>query len=282
MSESKISFGKAVTALKRQRRERGEARPEGAVAVEVKDVDLASLRTVDAVFQPRALEAGKTHEDHAIALKAALKQVTSLEPLTVLPVGAGFVVVDGHHRLAAYRGSGRTAPIPVREFVGNVEGAIIHSRQANSRAVVPLTAQERTEAAWKLVLLGTRFSKAEVRRATSVSDGTVGTMRKVAKTLGESAARLSWFQALAEWKGRSRVELDEDEEEAELDSKADILFERLRKAFGLALTKQVDLLGRGIRRNMPTTAALLAAELLRGSGGIEDDDEPSDEAGDAE
>jgi hypothetical protein len=90
----------------------------------------------------------------------------------------------------------KRAEVPVRRWTGNVKGAVLHSPSENSKAARALTASERYEAAWQMVLTG-EFKNVEVVTSTNTSKSTVKAMKKALSEIGPDAARMSLQQARA-------------------------------------------------------------------------------------
>lgn len=108
------------------------------------------------------------------------------DPLLLYAVDGCRLILDGHCRLQAYLRIGleATTPIPVRYFKGNFSDALTRPASLNSKEKLPLTQEERLEAAWKLVLFDEgreNYSLREIQRVTGASKSTAGNMRKVLK-----------------------------------------------------------------------------------------------------
>lgn len=94
------------------------------------------------------------------------------------------VLLDGAHRLAAYRsinrlGKGNNRGIPATIVECDMKTAHLLALAGNTKDCLPLTATERANAAWRLVMHSTiKFSKAEIARAAGVAPRTVANMRK--------------------------------------------------------------------------------------------------------
>lgn len=206
------------------------------------EVPLGDLRMVHAVFQPRSRdEEPWTKERHVDTLAKAVKQGADLEPLTVFAIAGEPVVVDGHCRAAAYRKAGKPDAfrVPVRFLRGAFEDALAYSLEANSRDKLPLTATEKTEQAWKLVVFNERrrcYSGRQIARISGVAAGTVTNMRRALEGLSddEDAALLTWKEVKR--KGRAEQTYDEDWEEKLAKEWA----KRLRETFGPKPESQVE------------------------------------------
>jgi len=80
---------------------------------------------------------------------------TDLEPVLVAHVGERPLLVDGHHRLKAYRLE-RRETIPARVLVVTLEQAVMASKLANlDGAKLPMHSEMRRDAAWQYLALVT-------------------------------------------------------------------------------------------------------------------------------
>ncbi len=96
----------------------------GAVPSDVGRLSLRSIEVLPSVYQARAegreTKRGLVDKGHVAKLAAFLKEPRKdLDPITILRVGKRNIVVDGHHRLEAYR-SQKRKDIPVRWFTGSL------------------------------------------------------------------------------------------------------------------------------------------------------------------
>jgi ParB-like chromosome segregation protein Spo0J len=189
-------------------------------------------------------------DEHIRTLVRALKSAHQpLQPLLVFPVGKRFFVVDGHHRLAAYRKARWKGPIPVEVFEGTLDDARLAALEGNIRDKLRMSGPEKKEAAWKLVKDG-KLSKSEIVKRGVASDGTVSAMRKVLKTLealkdyGGDLALLSWVEA-------RRVGAEEKESDPEWKTK---------KAMKIVDALKKAKIGQGFMKDPEVTA--LALQML--------------------
>jgi ParB-like chromosome segregation protein Spo0J len=218
--------------------------PAGTDQQNAGQVVLRKIELCRELFQPRAED-----EAHTKDLSDALKRRGELEPLLVLRVGKRVILIDGHHRYTAYwRGGWRDKAVPVTWFEGSVAEAAAESRKANSRAKLPMTTPEKQNAAWLMVRLG-RYTRPQIMEAAGVSDGQIGTMRRVLKKYGAAVIETdSWFKARqfsdkqSDWEPPT-----DDEREAELLAKAKRYAERMRKTFHSVLARNPDLFAMVLR-----------------------------------
>jgi hypothetical protein len=156
------------------------------------------------VFQQRGKDrtifsSSQRHIDNlADFLKANPK--AELDPLTVWWSGARWIVIDGHHRLKAYRQvkSDVTArrvvkALQVEAFNGTLNAAILRSAEGNTKDKLPMTFEEKADCAWRMVCLPSAdrrsevFTKSQIAKSGGVSERTVASMRKVRR---EMAAKI--------------------------------------------------------------------------------------------
>ncbi|PST29754.1 hypothetical protein C7U62_01310, partial [Mesorhizobium loti] len=163
----------------------------------------SSIIEIPSVFQVRGEH---TDERHATALFDVLKRENDLRPVTVWRCGEGAVLLDGHHRLHAYKrmqGRSRVAEgVPVVWFRGNLDDAIKAAAEANNEVKLPLNTHQRMNLGWRLVVLD-RYSKKETAKMAGISERTVANMRTVRKTLelsgvGRDELPLNWWRASKE------------------------------------------------------------------------------------
>jgi hypothetical protein len=162
---------------------------------------LGALRVAEPLFQPRDIEAAFLATDsHVKVLIDAVKEngEKAFEPLTVWWSGAGWYVIDGHHRLMAFRQHKGIEAVPVTAFVGSINDAIRQSVALNSRDKLPMRKEDKLERAWKLVCLDGGLTKGDIHSATTISERTVTTMRHKRKDLiarGEEPLDWLWREA---------------------------------------------------------------------------------------
>ncbi|WP_321448672.1 ParB/RepB/Spo0J family partition protein [uncultured Cohaesibacter sp.] len=181
-------------------------------------------------------------EHHLTELKRALERMTDLDPVLILPCGDSFVLIDGHHRLEAYRRDEERTDIPVRYFEGSIEKAVLEAARINAKAVLPLNNQQRQNLAWRLVLTK-RYSKAQLVEAAAVSYGQISNMRKVMKALNDDANTFdSWWKAQQAAAGKLREQDEDFDQDAWLREQVAIYVDRMSKAHGTKLSSNPSLL----------------------------------------
>jgi ParB-like chromosome segregation protein Spo0J len=221
---------------------------------------LASIVTMPALFQPRGED-----ERHISELVRAIKARGDVEPVIVIQVGDKAVLIDGHHRVAAYGLAKATSAVPVKYFEGTLEEAVLEAGRANSKAKLPMNNQDRQNYAWRLVLMDT-YSKRQIMDAAAVSDGQVAAMRRVKKSLGNAAYDApSWWRAQREAKGIAWQEIDDDERERRLEELAQDYADRLSKEFSTKLANNPEVAARALSihfgRRLPELARAMEEHL---------------------
>ena len=187
------------------------------------------------LFQPREIE-----ERHVSELRRSLRNTGVLDALTVIWVCDEPVLIDGHHRHAAYLQEKATQPVPVRSFKGSLQEAVLEAGRANSKAKLPMSTRDRQDYAWRLVLLGS-YSKKQTREAAGISDGLVATMRRAASALGDAAKDYSaWYAARAAARNQEFAPMTDDEREEALEALANDWADRMAKAFGTKLANNPE------------------------------------------
>jgi len=196
-------------------------------------VPLGALRTAPRVFQPRDMADRKWVKDrHIDVLVKALKESGKLDHIDVFPVDGFRIVVDGHCRLDAYRRAGvkTTQRVPVRHLSGTFADALKASVSTNSKDKLALTIDEKSEAAWRMVLHDEHqkcYSLRTIAEATGIGKSTVGNMRR---TLTEI---LDCDRRSCSWRDIKRKQRTQESYDDDWQEKLRLVFaRRLRKAFG--------------------------------------------------
>lgn len=252
-----LTFAAALVALRR-------VAPASSIVPEPIMLAQQAIMELTQVFQIRD---ATVDERHVSELMKVLSIKGSIDPLHVWRCGDAIILIDGHHRLEAYRRWNREAEVPVIFFKGSVDEAIRFAEEANGDHKLPITYEERANYAWKLVIhaedLG-KLSKAQLIARTTISKGTIDTMRKVARELGSRAREVPrWSQAHREWKhgrGDDDREFDFSWQEAE----AMMIVDRLGAEFGKKLAKRPEItakaFGHLLGRKTPEIAVMMLEE----------------------
>ncbi len=195
------------------------------------------------------------HKEHVRGLVQTLRATGDLDPVLVWQevddeghASGRFVLLDGHHRLAAYAtAKGLHERIPAVVLQGDRSAAMLEAVKANSRDTLPLTKTERTDAAWALVRLpGKRLTVKIIAAAAGVGAATVDRMRKRLKVMMAESKTPS-----GQWWRDSKIELPEMTDRPEMTDA-----ERL---------EQIERYGKAIREalgRLPWKDEHLAAEAL--------------------
>jgi ParB-like chromosome segregation protein Spo0J len=232
---------------------------------------LSQLTTEPHTFQFREFE---TVEDHVRSLTEAIRTGDELDPMTVWKRGdADHVVVDGHHRHAAYTAAGYAKAIPVVVHECSETDAVLLALNENTKTKLPMTKTERDNAAWRLVCSDHQLSKAQTVKATGVSNGTVAKMRRTRKALEEQEAELpdTWWMAMRALKGIEQQEWDEDMQEQVIEARAKALDDAIGKELGRMGSRQWEAVARVLERRLSKQVLAYVVDELR-----EDDEDEED------
>lgn len=201
-----------------------------------KKLPIESIREFPDVFQPRG-PAGHASSVHVRDLARTPRGGYALDPITIFWIGNGWAVIDGHHRLRAYRLAGWRDAVPVSAFGGNIDQAMGYAGKANSGEKLPMSNPEKKALAWKLST-HTKLSKAQIVRASGMSDGFMAGMFRIRKTLLQEKgvqqadiAGMSWRDAQSRAAGEA-TEVEAIDREAWLEQQAQDMANRILKALG--------------------------------------------------
>jgi transposase len=189
--------------------------------------------SLDPAFKTRS---SRLSTAHVKTLVAVLRRGSPLSPVLLWRQQGrnSFVLLDGEHRLAAYRSIGFRGGIPARIVTCQRRDALLIGAAANTRDALPLSQTERADVAWKLVREPeANFTKEEISKSAGISERTVTTMRARWRAFrtkgGEPSGR--WWQ--------DRVDSKEGEEQpmqmmsdAERRERVEAAAAKLRKAAG--------------------------------------------------
>ncbi|MEM9590887.1 MAG: ParB/RepB/Spo0J family partition protein [Pseudomonadota bacterium] len=241
-------------------------------------MSLSQITKVPALLQPRQVS-----ERHVEELCRVVRDRGSLDPVSVFRVGPLTVLVDGHHRLAAYRAERVTKAVPVRIFDWTVEEAVLAAGEANSKAKLPMDTRQRHDRAWLLVRLGYGFTKKQIAKSSGVSERTVGYMRRAKRTLEKSdeyepSSFDHWWQARKAAFGQFEQfgQMDEEEREAWEETKARAFADKLSHVLGPSQPHSNEVVARGLAIYLGRNAGQVAASLKH-LARDDDDDEPGED-----
>lgn len=209
---------------------------------EIEQLPLDRIFLATAVFQPRLLNGWELSRsaDHVESLLEAIKSSPhhTLDPIVVWWSGKCFRVIDGHHRLEAYRRAAkqpklRVAAIPVIVFDGTLERAIAEAIRCNAKDKLAMTREDKLNAAWRMSIDG-GVSRKDVWKYTGASTGSVSAMRRklseLQKIYPTSWRDVAMSQTWLEIRAGDRASLTEYDDQWEKEAiKAGIL--AIRKAF---------------------------------------------------
>lgn len=197
-----------------------------APAIRNKSLTLSTATPAPSVFQPRSLKDpyakyASSEQIRTLMNSAMVAPNKNLDPVTVWWSGARFIIIDGQHRYEAYRRlhklKKRNATFPVRVFNGTLAEAQRQASYLNRKTQLPMTAEDRTNMAWRFVIEGSGSIK-QIREATGVSKGTVNNQRYLLKKIQEQHPEdwkqelegLSWRRVLHLWDAKEYTEEDNE------------------------------------------------------------------------
>ncbi|PIB26674.1 hypothetical protein BFP76_12370 [Amylibacter kogurei] len=257
---------------------------------------LSKLEIEDQVFQQRELDYSNHNGTIPYHVDNLLRNLRGepdnrLDPITVWFSGQRWLILDGHHRHAAYLKYidevGETEDnfeVPVEVFEGTFEEAFDVTIQANKKVSEPLTATARSNGAWRRVCLDAAedgkwvLSKRELTKLVTASASQVGNMRKTYRALSEmelkrftndevislsSPIDLSWAEALETANGGKAVgDFTPDEQKL----KAIEIGKALGRTFGKSLLSDLDTFLLGVGEYSPRLLELLVERVLEDHG----------------
>ena len=271
-AEEASTLKEALEALESE-----EKQGKKAPVIRGRSLPLSKIIEIPIVFQPRDMNTDVVNRDrHIQTLITAIynSPQNRLEPVTVWWSGQRWVLVDGHHRLAAYREVKkqgkikRLPPIPVEVLEGNYLVAIAESKDRNSRDKRPMSREDKSNSAWQMVAIDKpEYSKRLIARACGVSVPTVGRMRKQLSSFKEAypdhwkelALNCSWGRA-------QMLEKEPSSGEELANEMVQQWARRLSKTFGTKPCNQPDIFWEALEVYSPHLAAgikgLIAPEII--------------------
>jgi hypothetical protein len=234
--------------------------------------------TTDTTFRHRS---GPDSATHLAALRKTLRNTGRLDPVLVwqeadakgTPTGR-LVLLDGHYRLAAYRaeqsaGKIEGRGIPAVMLTGSHMEAHLAALMANSKDTLPLTMQERLNAAWRLVqTYRNGISKPRLARASGVSERTILSMRQQMKKFAEAGESPD-----GNWLIDRRFPVKGDYEPPS-DEARQVMVATLSQALKVALnevrTRDIEIIGDALQEALGVRQLASIADYL--GGGDEEDD----------
>ncbi len=236
------------------------------------------LLTLEPAFRYRS-EADS--ESHLAALRKTLRNTGRLDAVLVWqevdstdqPTGR-VVLLDGHYRVAAYRAEQHSEKIagngiPVIMIECNRVEAHLHALAANSKDNLPLTAQERLNAAWCLTrAFRNRISKPQLAKASGVAERTIGNMRQQLRKFDEAKEMPdgNWFID-RRYPEENDYTPPSDEARREM---VEALTGALRSALSEVRTRDTEVIGDALQSALGARQFSLVADYL-GLGDVDDD-----------
>lgn len=203
-------------------------------------VPASSIRVEQGLFQMRVMV-----DHHIKELAGIIKAHGTVEPLLVILVGGVPYLLDGHHRLDAYKRAGKTDAIPVHYFRGTLDEAVLESGAANTAVKLIMNVKQRGDYAWRLTLLGT-YSKPQIAKSSGASTSSVGLMRKAKEALGSTACDYTeWAKARRAAQGKGML-LTEKEIEDMKERTASEWTNRLHQIFGSKMVEQPEIAAKAL------------------------------------
>lgn len=173
-------------------------------------VKLDILTTDPDRFQHRTVELDETQAEDLVAV---LRSDTVLDPLEVWDAGdEGLIVVDGHHRLEAYKRAGWKRDIPVLIHSCSEAEAQFLTVHENAKPRLQMSQDEKSGWGWRVVCNHPELTAKRIAEGP-VSLRQVRYMRKAKKKFEDDGIDVpeTWGVALMLMNG-SLGELDEDAE----------------------------------------------------------------------
>lgn len=212
--------------------------PERMPVADVEDIQLFTMRTV-------------LDDHHVERLASALRDdADDLLPILVLRRGGRVILVDGRHRMEAYKVARRAESIPVMEFQGSPKEALLEAHRVNNMPALGLTKSERMDAAWKLVRLDAskvaRFTLPQIEKV-GVSRAQATKMRQVLRALGEPGMQYAtWREAYGRFTNQPQPDYSPEDVEEMLNKQAEEAADKLVRMFGKRLSDRPEVLARTI------------------------------------
>jgi hypothetical protein len=132
----------------------------------LRDLPVSRIETMPELFQPR----DGLNQNNIASMAKLLRDCGPkfhLGKILLWMAGSTPIVIDGHHRLEAYRRAGRKR-VRVEIFQGTLEDAFLEADRRNSKIITPMNSLERLERAWHHVKMGL-YSKALIAEATGIA-----------------------------------------------------------------------------------------------------------------
>jgi hypothetical protein len=257
-----------------------------------KTLPLDDIGIIAELFQPRDMrhdQLQSTYHIETLAKAIDASKNHTLDPISIWWTGDSWVVIDGHHRIDAYklhqenlkepgprqgrrkhmsdkREASLVMQVPVAVFDGTILEATLHSTAANSQDKLAMSKDSKLTRAWQLVTVEwDELSLQSIAKCCAIHNRSVSNMRAVwrkAKNtcntaqLGELRL-LSWRQAQHWDKDAEKTTWGDKEVEAETNRLRDILI----KTFGKTLLFKAAMFAEALERYSPALAVEIGKRL---------------------
>ncbi|MBR1152974.1 ParB/RepB/Spo0J family partition protein [Bradyrhizobium sp. JYMT SZCCT0428] len=207
-------------------------------------------------------------DDHIQTLANAIRDTGKpLDPILVFTVGDAFYVVDGHHRLAAYDTAQWRKMIPATVFEGTLEGASDAGRAGNIRDKLPMSRNDKREAAWTLGKRDPLPTREWISSETAVSPSSIDGMRKVLKALKAKGIEAATIDGMTYAQALGKMSTDDGgepwEPETWMQKAADKIVKRIEAAgIGFLLRQDHEIAAIALERVNAALVHTLVAEWL--------------------
>jgi ParB-like nuclease domain len=263
---------------------------------------ISEIETLPALFQPREIPNGplgalSADKKYTKQLQREIDKVGELDPIVVIKLRRHledpyadeatlteqWTVVDGHHRLEAYRKEKWKEPIECEWFSGTVREAADISVKHNSKLKWSMSPGDKQEAAWKRVLLSD-CSKKEISKVCGVGREMVRFMRSVRAVYYDTTDRSGFRKRLRKeigdiercpWTFARLAFLNQDKTERTAEMKAQTLAKVLRSKMEGRLSEDAKVTAMALAAYDPE----LPRQLAKAFGKLEHNED--DEDGDA-
>lgn len=213
-----------------------------------KTLPLEELHEKPSVFQPRVVGDEYATKNHIKTLMNATMSEPKnvLNPIIVWWSGARWLVLDGHHRLMAYKrlneqGKGAKR-VPVKVYSGTLHKAHLESMKLNMKDKLNVDKDDKVTKAWHLLTLNNGMTYRHISGITGTSMGTLSRMNERRKELIYKY-KDEWLDEIEglTWKEVQRLDKDTTFDEEAQDRLTQEWSKRLRRAFGKQPSKQPEI-----------------------------------------
>ena len=253
---------------------------------------LDDIGVIAELFQPRDMrhdQLQSTYHIETLAKAVVVNKNHTLDPISVWWTGDSWVVIDGHHRLDAYklhqenlketqsrqghrrhmsdkREATLVMQIPVTVFNGTILEATLHSTAANSQDKLAMSKDSKLTRAWQLVTVEwDGLTLKSIAKCCAIHNRSVSNMRSIwskAQTTCNTGQLselklLSWRQAQHWDKDAEKTTWGDKEVEAETNRLRDILV----KTFGKTLLSKAAMFAEALERYSPALAVEIGKRL---------------------